>query len=65
MIGVLRIIWHDTFTYAALSAIRRRVAARRLHRIVMERRNSFEVQDFTRRRTAMLKHTRKGKSCQA
>lgn len=59
MIRVLRIIWHDTFTYAILSAIRRRIAARRLHRIVTERRNSFEVRDFVRRRAAMLNVTRK------
>lgn len=48
-----------------MKRIKQWLAARRLHRIVMERRNSFEVQDFARRRTAMLKHTRKGKSCQA
>lgn len=59
MIWVLRIIWRDTFTYAVLSAIRRRVAARRLHRMVMERRNSFEIMDYRKRREAMLKVTRK------
>ena len=41
-----------------LSAYRQRKAKRELQRLVDERRASFAVQDFTRRRAAMLKHTR-------
>lgn len=33
-------------------------AARRLQRMVEERRNSFEIRDFAKRRQAMLRHTR-------
>lgn len=33
-------------------------AARRLQKIVVRTRNSFEIRDFAKRRAAMLKHTR-------
>lgn len=33
--------------------------AERLHRMVMERRNSFEIMDYRKRRAAMLKAVRK------
>ncbi len=41
-----------------MKRIKQWLAARRLHRIVMERRNSFQVQDYTRRRAAALKGKR-------
>lgn len=41
------------------SSFRRWLAQRKLHRIVMERRNSFEIMDYRKRREAMLKVTRK------
>lgn len=34
------------------------IAIRRLNRLVEQRRNSFEVLDYRRRRAAALKHTR-------
>lgn len=42
-----------------MKRIKQWLAARRLHRIVMERRNSFEIMDYRKRREAMLKVTRK------
>lgn len=36
------------------------LAYRRLEKLVRKRRESFEVQDFAKRRAAALKHTRKG-----
>ncbi len=41
-----------------LTAYRQHKAKRELQRIVDERRASFEVQDFAKRRAAMLRHTR-------
>jgi hypothetical protein len=38
--------------------VRQWLAIRRLNRLVTARRNSFEVQDFAKRRAAALKHTR-------
>lgn len=38
--------------------LKRWLAKRRLARMVAIRRKSFETQDYTRRRLAMLKHTR-------
>lgn len=38
---------------------REETPAERLHRMTVERKNSFEVRDFARRRAAMLKVTRK------
>ena len=42
-----------------MKRIKQWLAARRLHRIVMERRNSFEVMDFRKRRAAALKGKRR------
>ncbi len=41
-----------------ITAYRQHKAKRELQRIVDERRASFEIQDFARRRAAMLRHTR-------
>jgi hypothetical protein len=38
--------------------LRQWLAVRRLNRLVEKRRRSFEVQDYRKRREAMLKHTR-------
>lgn len=35
------------------------LARRRLQRLVEQRRNSFEVRDFAKRRAAALRHTRR------
>ncbi len=42
-----------------MKRIKQWLAARRLHRIVMERRNSFEVMDYRKRRAAALKGKRR------
>lgn len=42
-----------------MKRIKQWLAARRLHRIVMERRNSFEIMDFRKRRAAALKGKRR------
>ena len=41
-----------------MKALRTYLARRRLQRMVDARRQSFAVQDYARRRAAMLKHTR-------
>lgn len=38
-----------------MKRIKQWLAARRLHRIVMERRNSFEITDYRKRRAAALR----------
>lgn len=38
-----------------MKRIKQWLAARRLHRMVMERRNSFEIMDFRKRRAAALR----------
>lgn len=38
-----------------MKRIKQWLAARRLHRIVTERRNSFEIMDYRKRRAAALK----------
>jgi len=42
-----------------MKRIKQWLAARRLHRIVMERRNSFEIMDYRKRRAAALKGKRR------
>ena len=42
-----------------MKRIKQWLAARRLHRMVMERRNSFEIMDFRKRRAAALKGKRR------
>lgn len=42
-----------------IALLKRHLARRRLQRMVDARRESFEVQDYRRRRAAMLKVTRK------
>jgi hypothetical protein len=41
-----------------MNRLRIYLARRRLQRIVDRTRNSFECQDFAKRRSSMLKHTR-------
>lgn len=41
-----------------IALLKRTLARRRLARDVERRRNSFAVQDYRKRRSAMLKHTR-------
>lgn len=41
------------------SSFRRWLAQRKPHRIVMERRNSFEIMDYRKRRAAALKGKRR------
>jgi hypothetical protein len=38
--------------------IRQYLAHRRLQKLVERQRNSFEIQDYRKRRAAVLKHTR-------
>lgn len=42
-----------------MKRIKQWLAARRLHRIVMERKNSFEIMDYRKRRAAALKGKRR------
>lgn len=62
MIGVPRLSpailerWNELLRYQ-----RQKRAHRRLTKLVEQRRNSFETQDFARRREAMLKHTRRNR----
>jgi len=42
-----------------MKRIKQWLAARRLHRMVMERRNSFEIMDYRKRRAAALKGKRR------
>ena len=44
--------------FIAQAEQRQRAAADRLARIVEQRRDSFELRDFNRRRAAALRHTR-------
>jgi hypothetical protein len=41
-----------------IALIRKALARRRLQRLVERNRSSFELEQFRRRRAAMLKHTR-------
>lgn len=41
-----------------LAAYREYRAVRKLQRMIEERRNSYEIQDYCKRRAAMLRHTR-------
>lgn len=48
-----------------MKRIKQWLAARKLERITRQRRESYEIRDFAKRRAAMLRYTRKGRSCQA
>ena len=42
-----------------IAKLKQWLAARRLQRLIDERRSSYAVQDYARRRKAALKHTRR------
>lgn len=48
-----------------LAARKLRLAGEALHRDRVARLSTYEIQDFTKRRAAMLRYTRRDKSCQA